>query len=230
MQPRFQHRVLIVDDNEALLATTGAILSHGGYDVQTARDGFEALAVLRGSLPDLLISDLKMPNMSGFELLSVIRKRFPGIVVIAISGEFSPASVPGLLADRYVQKGVNAASELVTLVRELLSQSPLRAQPAKPDTAPAWIPHSTTGHVVLTCPACLRSFPVASRDIRADEPAAIENCVHCGEDVSYRIDTAVAEAAGTPPTVLEGLRKQVQSSRETIGRTKQRVADSRRRR
>lgn len=73
----FPARILVVDDDEALLVTTAAILLREGYDVRTARDGFEALTVLRGSIPDLLISDLNMPNMSGFELLAVVRKRSP---------------------------------------------------------------------------------------------------------------------------------------------------------
>jgi CheY-like chemotaxis protein len=228
MRQQFKYRVLIVDDNEALLATTAATLSHEGYDVETARDGFEALAALRGSLPDLIISDLKMPNMSGFELLAVVRKRFPGIAVIASSAEFTPVSVPAVLADRYLQKGVNATFELVELARELLSQSPLRSQPAKADSAPAWIPHSANGDVVVTCPSCLRSFSVACRHLDVDGAVTTEKCLHCGEDVAYRIDTTVAETGGAPMSVLEGLRRQVQSTRDTIERTKQRVSDSRR--
>src|SRR5512146_1149208 len=78
----FKRRILIVDDDAALLATTAAALSREGYEVMTATDGFAALAVLRGGMPDVLISDLKMPNMSGFELLAIVRKRFPAIAVI----------------------------------------------------------------------------------------------------------------------------------------------------
>ncbi len=58
MPRSFRRRMLVVDDDETLLATTAAVLSREGYDVETARDGFEALALLRGGLPDLLISDL----------------------------------------------------------------------------------------------------------------------------------------------------------------------------
>ena len=54
-----------------------------------AEDGFEGLAALKQSLPDIIISDLRMPNMNGFEFLSVVRRRFPVIPVIVISGEFS---------------------------------------------------------------------------------------------------------------------------------------------
>lgn len=51
----FSARILVVDDDEALLIAIAAALSKEGYDVRTARDGFEALAVLRGGVPDILI-------------------------------------------------------------------------------------------------------------------------------------------------------------------------------
>ncbi|HYL95447.1 MAG TPA: response regulator, partial [Terriglobales bacterium] len=58
-----------------------------GFEVITARNGFEALNVLRGARPDVLITELNLPHMSGFELLSVVRRRFPLLSVIATSGE-----------------------------------------------------------------------------------------------------------------------------------------------
>lgn len=100
----FAARILVVDDEESLLVTTAAVLSREGYEVRTARDGFEALAVLRGSIPDLLVSDLKMPNMSGFELLAVVRKRFPGMGVIALSGEFAPVTPPWSLLTAFYRR------------------------------------------------------------------------------------------------------------------------------
>src|SRR5512142_1501403 len=137
-QREFRHSILVVDDDEALLATTAAVLSREGYAVETAKDGFEALAILREFIPDILVSDLKIPNMSGFELLAVVRKRFPAVGVIASSAEFSPVPMPeGVLADRYVAKGENTVFELLENIRELLSLSPLRGQSAKVNEAAA---------------------------------------------------------------------------------------------
>jgi two-component SAPR family response regulator len=65
-----------------------AVLEQAGYVVDVAEDGFEALKRMQHRMPDLVITDLRMPNMNGFELLSVIRKRFPELPTIAISGEF----------------------------------------------------------------------------------------------------------------------------------------------
>jgi len=81
------------------------LLETQGYEVLCAGDGFEGLAALKQSLPDIIISDLRMPNMSGFEFLSVVRRRFPVIPVIVISGEFSGLSVPEtVLADAFFPK------------------------------------------------------------------------------------------------------------------------------
>jgi CheY-like chemotaxis protein len=79
----FHHRILL-NQLEQIRRVSQDLLSHAGYEVRTARDGFEALAVMRSGypLPDLIITDLKMPSMSGFELLSVVRRRFSQIPVI----------------------------------------------------------------------------------------------------------------------------------------------------
>jgi CheY-like chemotaxis protein len=196
--PNFSRRVLVVDDDESLRATTAAALTNRGYDVITAADGFEALAVLRSGLPDLIVSDLKMPNMSGFELLAVVRKRFPGVTVIATSAEFSPVHMPdGLLCDGFVEK-TSGGSGLVEMVDKLLQQSPFRSQPAKPDSAPAWLPRSTTAYVVLTCPMCLRSFSVTTQKVEHGV-VLTESCLHCDVKVTYRFDDHVISKRPYPP-------------------------------
>jgi len=186
----FHHQILLADGDEALLITLGARLSDEGYDIRTARDGFEALAVMREGAPDLLVSDLRMPNMSGFELLSVVRRRFPAVAVIAYCGEFTPAGNPSLLCDKVIVKGRNSNFELLDAIRDLLSQSPLRTQPAKIFAAPAWIPHSTNGYFVLTCYDCLRSFSILTRDGIIGEDA-VAKCFYCGVDLNYHIDDSV---------------------------------------
>lgn len=212
MPRTFKYRILLADKNEELLQTTADVLTREGYLVQTARDGFEALAALRGGQPEILVSDLNMPNMSGFELLAVIRKRFPGVGVIAYSGEFSPLGPEGLLADRFLQKGDNSSFELLEVIRDLLEELPLRAQQAKPDTAPAWLPRSATGYVVVTCPFCLRSFSVSSRNIQFGVVHR-ESCLHCGAEVAYRLDSTTA---AEPPTLNERLRTRIETTRRTI--------------
>ena len=86
----FPYRLLVVDDEPSIRDLLQMSLSKEGYEVRVAKDGFDALAQMRGALPELILTDLKMPNMSGFEFLSVVRRRFPQIPTIAISGEYEP--------------------------------------------------------------------------------------------------------------------------------------------
>lgn len=214
-QPQFRYRVLIVDDEDSVRATMQTMLTEQGYDVLVAADGFEALALMRGALPDLILSDLKMPNMSGFELLGIIRKRFPSIAVVAMSAEFRPAtSDPELLVDRYIAKGETPPLEIVEIIRELLASSPLRSQPAKSELAAVWVPQSKTRYLVLTCPECLRSFSVRALTGQTGR-FPDERCPHCEATVQYCVDiTITEEPSGTSP--VAEMRKQVQSSERMI--------------
>jgi len=71
----FRYRILIVDDEPSLRQVGKLLLEAQGYEVHCASDGFGGLATLKKALPDLIISDLRMPNMNGFEFLSVVRRR-----------------------------------------------------------------------------------------------------------------------------------------------------------
>ena len=219
MSGKFKYRILIVDNDENLLQTTAWVLTQKGYSVETARDGFEALAVLRGGQPEILISELNMPNMSGFELLAVVRTRFPGIGVIAYSGEFSPQGPEGVLADRFLRKGENSTFELLEEIRDLLEQLPIRAQQARPQIAPAWLPRSSTGYIVVTCPFCLRSFSVSIRNIQTGVVTG-DKCVHCGSEVSYRLDsTMIAESQ----PIEQQLRARIEATKRTIDQSQERL-------
>ena len=115
-------RLLIVDDEPAILEVTSALLAGEGYEVSTAEDGLEAMEHLVDPLPNLLISDLRMPQMSGFELLALVRERFPHVPVIAMSGEFTEKELPpGLLADAFLHKGTFTLRHLCAKITELLS-------------------------------------------------------------------------------------------------------------
>lgn len=219
MPEKFKYRILLVDDEEELVRTTADVLTREGYSVQTARDGFEALAVLRGGQPEILISDLKLPNMSGFELLAVIRKRFPGVGVIAYSGEFSLLGPEGVIADRFLRKGDNSTFELLEEIRGLLEELPLRAQQAKPAIAPAWLPRSATGYVVVTCPFCLRSFSISTRSIEFGVVHK-DSCLHCGAEVAYRLDSTTA---AEPPTLEERLRTRIETTKRTIDQSREMI-------
>jgi len=66
-------RILIVDDEPKLLSAVAETLSEEGYQVTTAKSGMEALVQLAESLPDLIISDVRMPRMDGYQLVGTLR-------------------------------------------------------------------------------------------------------------------------------------------------------------
>jgi CheY-like chemotaxis protein len=113
-------RVLIVDDDAFLRDSLSQILAGSGYVVRTASNATDALVEIVQELPDVLLSDLNMPGLSGFELLAAVRRRFPAIHVIAMSGAFvGDAIPPGVVADAFYAKGrgVNALIEIMAVHR-----------------------------------------------------------------------------------------------------------------
>jgi CheY-like chemotaxis protein len=106
-------RLLVVDDEPSIRTSMSQVLAEIGYSVRSAQDGFSALVEMQKEIPEIILSDLNMPGMSGFELLSLVRRRFPAIRLIAMSGAFSGDEVPsGVTADAFYQKGSGVRSLL----------------------------------------------------------------------------------------------------------------------
>jgi CheY-like chemotaxis protein len=111
-----KHQILVVDDEPSIRDTIALLLISSGYDVSTAEDGFAALRQLRRTVPDLIVSDLNMPQMSGYELLSIVRRRFPQILTVAMSGAYQGKGVPpGATADSFFAKGQGPKGLLATI-------------------------------------------------------------------------------------------------------------------
>lgn len=180
--------VIVVDDDAVLLSVLAEIFSERGYTVRTASDGFAALTEIRNRVPDILISDLNMPGMSGFELLSVIRRRFPTIAVIAMSGEYSGLAIsPGIAADGFYAKGSSSVARLLDILREIDDAATRQARRA---SAPIWIPglpihRNDVSTTAVACPECLRVFTqrVDSNSLSPQESW----CPHCLSPVQLAI-------------------------------------------
>src|SRR5471030_3004752 len=78
-------KILFVDDEAQILKSIRRLFMDTEYEVITAESGSEALDILANNKIDLIVSDMRMPNMSGYELLSEVKKRFPHIVRIILS-------------------------------------------------------------------------------------------------------------------------------------------------
>ena len=118
-------RILVVDDNPDLRQYVVSILQQAGYPVSTARNGLEALQIIQDSPPNLILTDLMMPQMSGLDLIAAIRqdqtmKGTPIILVTAKADEDTRIEGTEIGADAYLSKPFNHR-ELLAEVRNLLA-------------------------------------------------------------------------------------------------------------
>jgi len=192
-----KQEILIVDDDASVCLSMFYLLTEDGATVRMAENGLEALACIREQVPHVLLSDLKMPGMSGFELLAVVRCRFPQIHVIAMSGAFSGIGIPpGVTADAFYEKGSNPRLLLKIVESMRQANSPLASDNVQP-LASVWIPRNGQTFpgeetAVISCPECLRAFSLA---IGTPTSALQETvCVYCRGKIRY-----ISE-----PTVLPG--------------------------
>ena len=198
MADKFKGLILLVDDEPSVRKTLALVLNAAGYSVSTAQNGFDALLQLKTVTPTLIISDLNMPQMSGFEFLSVVRRRFPEIPVVAASGAYVCSdNVPGgVVADSFYAKVQHNPKELLRTVAELIRSSEALAINHRRQSAPVWIPRNGKDSkgvpfIVLTCTECLRSFPLS---VLHEEVQEIQEtpCLFCTTPVRYIIDFSLA--------------------------------------
>jgi CheY-like chemotaxis protein len=197
-----KYEILVVDDDASVRDSVAILLQSSGYEVSTAANGFDALLQLKRRLPAIVLSDLNMPQMSGFEFLSVVRRRFPQISVIAMSGAYDTGdAVPGgVIADAFYAKGPDSSPELLLrTVADLIETAAAHAVDHKRESAPVWIPRNgKDSHgvpfVVLTCTDCLRSFPlsVMTEDLQKIQETP---CLFCPNTVRYIIDFSLQVAS-----------------------------------
>ena len=79
-------KILIAEDDELMLRTLEMRLKRDGHDVIMVRDGRDALSKINESSPDLVISDIMMPYVSGLEIVGALREKTPHIPIIILSG------------------------------------------------------------------------------------------------------------------------------------------------
>jgi CheY-like chemotaxis protein len=156
--------ILVVDDSPLLRSVLLEMLRECGFSVRTASDGFTALATMRDRLPDVLLSDLQMPGMSGFELLSIVRHRFPSVAAVAMSGAYAGADIPsGVAADAFYPKGACSFDRLIEIVTCLTECGDLR-RPSEMVTVPTpMISHNSSKHLIGRTPCWSDTRPGAAR-------------------------------------------------------------------
>jgi DNA-binding NtrC family response regulator len=117
-------RILIIDDEEVVCSSCERFLKEEGYDVRTVFSGRDGIRLIDENNYDIVITDLKMPGMSGMDILDYIKKGYPGMRVIMMTGYSTAANAEESLrrgASGYIQKPF-APSELLSVIVETLKK------------------------------------------------------------------------------------------------------------
>lgn len=216
-------KVLLVEDDNNLREIYEARLQAEGYEIVSAKDGEEALVVAKEAKPDLIISDVMMPKISGFEMLDILRNT-PGlkdtkvIMLTALGQAEDQSRADRLGADRYLVKSQVTLEDIVKVSHDLLNgtadeqppaptvtatpapvQDPMPVESPQPEPpAPLPQPASDTTSMQPTEPAIAPEPPAPAAPAPMPEPAPVE--VAQPEAPSPTIPVAEPETPATEPT------------------------------
>jgi CheY-like chemotaxis protein len=160
-------KILLVEDDNSLREIYEARLAAEGYTIVSAKDGEEALAVAAKEKPELVISDVMMPKISGFEMLDIMRntdglKTVKVIMLTALGQSEDKTRADALGADRYLVKSQVTLEDIVNAAGELLNET---TPAATPTPAPA-------AHINVTPPEA--TPPAVAEPIVVTPPPSIE--------------------------------------------------------
>lgn len=138
---------MVVEDDAALREIYSIRITAEGYEVVSAGDGEEALAVAVREKPDLILSDVMMPKISGFDMLDILRStpetaNIKVVMMTALSSDDSRSRGERLGADRYLVKSQVGIEDVINTIHEVLGDragaaAPAEAAPAEAAPAPA---------------------------------------------------------------------------------------------
>ena len=112
--------VLIVDDDPLILTVVDLMVRHAGHTARTASDGNAALDVLADSASDIIVSDIRMPGMDGLELARVVRRDYPQIPIILMTGylsEYSSGSAEEIGIEGILKKPFKSTDLIAAITR-----------------------------------------------------------------------------------------------------------------
>lgn len=176
-------KILLVEDDKSLQEIYGVRLRAEGYEIIAAGDGEEALALAIKERPGLIVSDVMMPKISGFDMLDILRsttetRDIKVIMMTALSSEDQRARGEALGADRYLVKSQVGIEDVVRTVHEVLGDAPTTAAPSfsQPQPAAGMRPAPTTApaprQAQPTAPVAAPA-PVFAPQAPAPQPAPV---------------------------------------------------------
>jgi CheY-like chemotaxis protein len=120
MKPETRINIIVANDNAQAGGVLSEIVTEQSHTVRTAIDGNADLSGFRECVPDVLVTDLEMPGMSGFDLIPLVRQPFSRVAFIAMSGAYTPDNVPRcVVSDEFYPKG----SGSITLLLDMLARA-----------------------------------------------------------------------------------------------------------
>ena len=191
-------KILLVEDDNNLREIYGARLLAEGYDIVSAKDGEEALSMAVAEKPDLIISDIMMPKISGFDMLDILRatpqtKETKVIMMTALSQAEDRERGERLGADRYLVKSQVTLEDVVKVVSEVIGVVPESA-PAPQAAAPS----PTPAPAATPPPEPVAAQPVPPSPTPA--PAATPPPAPAPEPTATPAAPAMTPPVPTPPT------------------------------
>lgn len=210
-------KILLVEDDKSLREIYGVRLLAEGYDIISAGDGEEALAMAIKDRPILIISDVMMPKISGFDMLDILRsttetRDVKVIMMTALSSEDQRARGEQLGADRYLVKSQVGIEDVVRTVHEVLGDAPTTSQaptfsstpmPSQ-NTAPSMAPNPRPA--TLTAPERPQPASIAQQQQQQQQSSpAVAQPSPAPEPYSppaYQAQVPVSAPTATPPSGL----------------------------
>jgi CheY-like chemotaxis protein len=178
-------KVMVVEDDAALREIYSIRITAEGYEVVSAGDGEEALAMAVREKPDLILSDVMMPKISGFDMLDILRAtpetaNIKVVMMTALSSDDQRQRGERLGADRYLVKSQVGIEDVVNTIHEVLGDraAPVAVEPAPavaapaPESAPAPTPAPAPAPVAVPTPTPAPVPPVAPAAPVAPTPVA----------------------------------------------------------
>src|ERR1039457_7242155 len=164
MQPRVKPRILVVDDEPEAVELVEFNLKQAGYAVTTAADGAEALKKARSQTPDLIVLDVMLPEMDGFEICKTLRldpatARVPIIMLTAKAAEIDRVLGLELVADDYLTHPFSPR-ELLLRIKKSLSRVQTEEKPRE---------QLRFGDLLIVVPRHIASWKARTVDLTATE-------------------------------------------------------------
>lgn len=209
-------KIMLVEDDKSLREIYGVRLLAEGYDIVTAGDGEEALAMAIKERPQLIISDVMMPKISGFDMLDILRsttetRNIKVIMMTALSSEEQRSRGEALGADRYLVKSQVGIEDVVRVVHEVLGDRPAGAVPqtqvaasapaqpvAQQPTPPA--PATPATNIPVQQPVAAQSQPTTTpRGVYGPPPSALPTPGYTPQQATAQQPATQSAAAPAPP-------------------------------